>query len=149
VALTAGPVASAAVVLREHRRQQAEERLAAGSAWTDNDDLVFTTRWGEPLYPDTVTALMSKLITKYNKSVTVPAQELPHARLHDLRHLHATTLLLAGVPVHVVAARLGHSDPAVTLRIYSHVLREHALGVRDVFAHAVQASVSKSVSNQG
>jgi Phage integrase family len=39
---------------------------------------------------------------------------LPHARLHDLRHLHATTLLLAGVPVHVVAARLGHSDPAIT-----------------------------------
>jgi len=34
-----------------------------------------------------------------------------------------TTLLLAGVPVHVVAARLGHADPAVTLRVYSHVLR--------------------------
>ena len=45
---------------------------------------------------------------------------------HDLRHLHATTLLLAGVPVHIVAARLGHADPAVTLRVYSHVLREHA-----------------------
>jgi integrase len=39
------------------------------------------------------------------------------ARLHDLRHLHATTLLLAGVPVHLVAARLGHADPAVTLRV--------------------------------
>jgi integrase len=65
-------------------------------------------------------------------SVTVQhahAEPLPHARLHDLRHLHATTLLLAGVPVHVVAARLGHADPAVTLRVYSHVLREHALGV--------------------
>jgi len=58
-----------------------------------------------------------------------------------------STLLLAGVPVHVVAARLGHADPAVTLRIYSHVLREHTLGVGDVFAQAVSASVSKSVSN--
>jgi hypothetical protein len=38
-------------VLREHRRQQAEERLAAGSAWNDTDGLVFVTRWGEPLYP--------------------------------------------------------------------------------------------------
>ena len=64
---------------------------------------------------------------------------LPHARLHDLRHLHATTLLLAGVPVHVVAARLGHADPAVTLRVYSHVLREHAAGVGDIFAQAVKS----------
>jgi integrase len=95
--------------------------LAAGSAWTDNGGLVFATRWGEPLYPDTVTALMTKLISEYNKTVAAPAQALPHARLHDLRHLQATTLLLARVPVHVVAARLGHADPAVTLRVYSHV----------------------------
>jgi integrase len=133
-------------VLREHRRQQAEERLAAGSAWSDNGGLVFVTRWGEPLYPDTVTGLMAKLINRHNQSG--PATPLPHARLHDLRHLHATTLLLAGVPVHVVAARLGHADPAVTLRVYSHVLREHAAGVGDIFAHAAKARVSKSVSNE-
>ena len=127
-------------VLREHRRQQAEERLAAGSAWTETGGLVFVTRWGESLYPDTVTALMTKLINEYNKSVAPPAPPLPHARLHDLRHLHATTLLLAGVPVHVVASRLGHADPAVTLRVYSHVLREHAAGVGDIFAQAVKGS---------
>ena len=133
-------------VMREHRRQQVKERLAAGSAWNDTDGLVFVSRWGEPLYPDTVTALMTKLINQHNTSVTPPATPLPHARLHDLRHLHATTLLLAGVPVHVVAARLGHADPAVTLRVYSHVLREHAVGVGDIFAQAVTAAVSKSVS---
>ena len=136
-------------VLRDHRRSQAEERLAAGSNWTDTSGLVFTTRWGEPLYPDTVTALMTKLIRQHNKSLPATAQPIPHARLHDLRHLHATTLLLAGVPVHVVAARLGHADPAVTLRVYSHVLREHALGVGDLFAQAVKAAVSKSVSKPG
>ena len=54
--------------------------------------------------------------------------------------------LLAGVPVHIVAARLGHADPAVTLRVYSHVLREHALGIGDIFARAVEAPVSKAVS---
>jgi len=78
-------------VLREHRRQQAEERLAAGSAWTETGGLVFVTRWGEPLYPDTVTALMTKLINARNKPDTPPAELLPHARLHDLRHLHATS----------------------------------------------------------
>lgn len=125
-------------VLREHRRRQTEERLAAGSAWTDSG-LVFTNRWGEPLYPDTVTALMTKLINRYNQADPSPTRALPHARLHDLRHLHATKLLLAGVPVHVVAARLGHADPAVTLRVYSHVLREQAAGVGDIFAQAVRA----------
>jgi len=125
-------------MLQEHCRQQAEERLAAGSAWNDSGGLVFTSRWGEPLYPDTVTALMTKLINRHNKSATPPTKPLPHARLHDLRHLHATTLLLAGVPVHVVAARLGHADPSVTLHVYSHVLREHAAGVGDIFAQAVK-----------
>src|ERR1700759_2420109 len=93
-----------------------------------------------PMYPDTVTALMSNLIAAYNASASDTGQALPHIRLHDLRHLHATTLLLAGVPVHVVAARLGHADPAVTLRVYSHVLREHSVSVGDIFARAVRGS---------
>jgi integrase len=50
--------------------------------------------------------------------------------------VHATTLLLAGVPVHVVANRLGHADPSTTLRVYAHVLREQAAGAADVFAAA-------------
>ena len=61
-------------VLREHHRQQATERQAAGSAWNDSGGLVFTTRWGEPLYPDTVSALMGKLISEYNKSAVSPGQ---------------------------------------------------------------------------
>lgn len=101
----------------------------------------------EALYPDTVTALMTKLINSHNKALAEADQRLARARLHDLRHLHATTLLLAGVPVHVVAARLGHADPSVTLRVYSHVLLEHAQGVGDVFAQAIKTSVSKYVSN--
>jgi integrase len=132
--------------LREHRQRQAAERAAAGSAWVDSGGLVFVGRWGEPLYPDTVTALMAKMIKNHNKQVTAPSRQIPHTRLHDLRHLHATTRLLAGVPVHVVAARLGHADPAVTLRVYSHELREHAQGIGDVFAQAIRASVANPLA---
>jgi hypothetical protein len=35
------------------------------------------------------------------------------------------------------------------LRVYHHALREHALGVGDVFAQAVEASVSRSISKLG
>jgi integrase len=41
-------------------------------------------------------------------------------RLHDLRHFYATVALEAGTPLHAVAAQLGHTDPATTLRIYGH-----------------------------
>jgi hypothetical protein len=58
-------------------------------------------------------------------------------RTHDLRHIHATTLLLAGVSVHVVAARLGHADPAITLRVYAHVIRSAETAVADIFAQAL------------
>ena len=39
----------------------------------------------------------------------------------------------------MVAARLGHADLAVTLRVYSHVIREHEAGVGDIFAQAVKS----------
>jgi len=67
-------------------------------------------------------------------------EQLPHARLHDLRHLHATTLLLSGVPVHVAAARLGHSDPAIIFRVYAHLIRSAEAAAADIFAQAVKAA---------
>jgi integrase len=50
---------------------------------------------------------------------------------------HATTLLLNGVPVHVVAARLGHADPAITLRVYAHVIRAAETAAAEVFARVM------------
>jgi integrase len=75
-------------------------------------------------------------------------QQLPHARLHDLRHLHATTLLLSGVPVHVVAARLGHADPAITLRVYAHVIRSAEAAQRTFSPMRSKRPVSKPVSKK-
>ena len=127
-------------VLKEHRRQQAADKLLAGEQWRGTDDHVFTTGWGEPIHPDTVSSLMRLLIKSYNnpKDGPKPAEPLPRARLHDLRHIHATTLLLAGVPVHVVAARLGHVDPSVTLRVYAHVIRAAEASAAEIFAKAIE-----------
>ena len=125
-------------VLRAHQRLQAADRERVGYAWRGTaDGYVFTTGWGEPLYPDTVTALMGKIIRAHD--ARPGAELLPYARLHDRRHLHATTLLLAGVPVHIVAARLGHADPSVTLRVDAHVIRSAEASAADVFANAVKA----------
>lgn len=133
-------------ILREHRQRQEAERAVAGGSWVDGD-LVFRMEIGSPLFPDTPTALMRKLLRQHNERH--PASPLPVIRLHDLRHLHATLLLKAGVPVHVVAARLGHADSAITLRVYAHVLGDQASGAADAFADLMRVPVSKAVSKDG
>nr|WP_246232100.1 site-specific integrase [Nakamurella aerolata] len=120
-------------VLRSHQRDQRDQRFAAGPDWAAGD-FVFTRGAGLPLYPDTPSQLIPKLIEQHNKTAN---PSLPRIRLHDLRHIHATVLLEAGVPVHVVAGRLGHADPAITLRVYAHVLRASETKAADIFASAV------------
>jgi integrase len=43
-------------------------------------------------------------------------------RFHDLRHTAGTLALRQGVPLYTVSKMLGHSNPAMTLRRYAHVL---------------------------
>jgi hypothetical protein len=45
-------------------------------------------------------------------------------RLHDARHIYASLALASGKSVRWVAEQLGHSDPALTLRVYAHAMRE-------------------------
>ncbi len=49
------------------------------------------------------------------------AAGIPTGSLHTLRHTAATLALTAGVPVHIVAARLG-DDPKTILDTYAHLL---------------------------
>jgi integrase len=60
ISLDAGTVEA----LREHRKRQAAERLMAGPMWTGDGSLVFVTEFGHPLYPDTPSNLMGKLVRK-------------------------------------------------------------------------------------
>ncbi|MGV7886334.1 tyrosine-type recombinase/integrase [Mycobacterium kansasii] len=47
---------------------------------------------------------------------------------HWMRHTHATALLLAGVPAHVVMRRLGHADVQTTLSTYGKARELHQMG---------------------
>lgn len=50
----------------------------------------------------------------------VENNNLKKITVHDIRHSHATYLLSLGIPPQDVARRLGHSEPATTLKIYTH-----------------------------
>ena len=55
---------------------------------------------------------------------TLCAAGLRQIRPHDLRHTHASLLLLGGVPMYVVSRRLGHASVAFTVDLYGHLLPE-------------------------
>jgi integrase len=103
---------SLVILLRQYREEQEVKRLILGKILTD-DDFVFSNTDGTPLNPNTVTHTFAKVAARAS---------MPHLRLHDLRHIHATMLLKAGVHPRIVQERLGHSSIATTLDIYSHTV---------------------------
>jgi integrase len=97
--------------LRAHREAQLLERDFAGEAYIDSD-LVFADELGGSIHPNRLTELHATLAEDAN---------VPAIRFHDLRHGHATACLTNGVPLHVVAARIG-DRPETLLAVYSHLL---------------------------
>jgi integrase len=97
-------------LLREHRRQQATERLAAGSAY-ELDDWVTADEIGRPYRPDTISRRFRQ---------AARAAGLPVIKLHEGRHTAATLALEAGVDIKVVSAQLGHSTTQITADIYRY-----------------------------
>jgi integrase len=97
--------------LRSHRATQQLERAIAGEAYSDHD-LVFCNELGQPISPHRITESFRK---------HRDAAGIPTGTAHTLRHTMATTALTEGVPLHIVAARLG-DDPRTTLAVYSHLL---------------------------
>lgn len=45
-----------------------------------------------------------------------------HVTVHSLRHLHAATMLQAGMPMYELSARLGHNSIQMTVDLYAHLL---------------------------
>lgn len=102
-------------MLREHRNRQLEHRLQVGPGW-NGDDLVFPSVVGSAWAP-------SNFYRDYKKVVIASRVADPGSLdFHCLRHTAATQWIRAGADIHVVSRRLGHADPAFTLRVYGHLV---------------------------
>ncbi len=99
--------------LRDLQEQQKRHREFHGRDYADHE-LIFCQSNGRPLRANN--------IVRRDFREVVNRAGLPRIRFHDLRHSHATHLLRQGENPKVVQERLGHSSPAFTLHIYSHVL---------------------------
>jgi integrase len=101
------------VALKAAKRRQAAERLAVGPAYALGaaGAYVVSNELGDPYSPG--------VLSHYWRDA-VAAAGLRHIKLHAARHTAATLMHLSGVPVAVIAAWIGHSDPSLTLRLYAH-----------------------------
>ncbi|CAA7624976.1 site-specific integrase [Magnetospirillum sp. UT-4] len=94
-----------------------EAHFAAGR---NPDSYVFGNRAGEPIDHDAFSGRHWRPLLR--------RLGLSGLDFHHLRHAYASMLLNAAVPVTEVSRRLGHADPSITLRIYSHALPEASAG---------------------
>jgi len=106
-------------ILTFHKKKQ--DRLKEENEQYKNKDYVCA--WdddGRMFDPAYISAVFPRIVRKYNEKYKY--DKYPIIRFHDLRHTHATLLLLHDVPAKVVSERLGHSNISITLDTYSHVL---------------------------
>jgi integrase len=102
-------------ILRRHRAQV--DALASELGVTLAPDAFVFSRSPaglEPIRPD--------VVSKFTKRVAVKAGVDTH--LHSLRHFSATQAIAAGFDAVTVSTRLGHADPSITLRVYSHAVEQ-------------------------
>jgi len=94
-------------LLTEYKKDQNK----CGYNVQDNDFVFQNVRYKDIWNPNNLTNEWRDFKLMFNlKDITI----------HDIRHSHATDLLSMGVPIQDVSRRLGHSDVATTLRIYTH-----------------------------
>lgn len=109
-------------LLRQLRQQQAE---ACMSKW------VFTQEGSaEPMHPHSPTRYFREFGEHYGIADFHP---------HKLRHTSASIAITNGADVVSVSERLGHSDTAVTLRMYAHANEESIRKAGQAVRDALQA----------
>ncbi|CPW52915.1 site-specific recombinase, phage integrase [Mycobacteroides abscessus subsp. bolletii] len=99
-----------AAALKAEKTRQKERQIFLGQEWPSSG-LVVVDHLGRPPHPDSLGRWWGKALE---------TAKLPHVRLHDARHSCATIMHLDGVPIAVIAAWLGHTDPAFTMSVYGH-----------------------------
>ena len=117
-------------VLKHWQKEQEEFAKEFGSSEFKNVlDFVFTNSTGHSVSVDN---FLHRHWTKLCKAAEIPGG----FTFHGLRRTHATLLLQQGCNVKAVSERLGHSDVAMTMRVYAQVLKsmqEEAVKVIDDF----------------
>ena len=104
-------------------------------------DLVFCRLDGQPLHRSNV--LRQGLYPALRRA------GLRDANIKTLRHSYASGLIASGAPITELQHRLGHSNPAVTLKVYSHWFKDADTGAADRFAQGFLPNPKDSGQKMG
>lgn len=116
------PIPEVAITaLRDHRKRQVEEQLAAGGAYVGRG-YVLCDELGEPFKTDQMRRRLYKLMA------TAGVRKV---RPYDARHSCLTYLAASGVPDVVVSAWAGHADLSLAKRVYVHPDASHLAPAAD------------------
>ena len=91
--------------------------------------LLFPGPLGNPLNPMTLTCVYQSYAKRLG---------LEKARLHDLRHFHASVMLQNGASLLLVSRRLGHASVATTGDVYGHLMPGAQKEAENAFAKAME-----------
>lgn len=117
-------------MLKAAREHQQTCRAEYKNAYDDNDYVVVMED-GRPFRPNYLSELFGKFLAD---------NDLPKIVLHELRHTFASLSNQAGIPAYNIGKALGHSTPATTQKIYTHLLDQtHTQAVEGVAAIADEA----------
>jgi integrase len=105
--------ADAVAMLRSHKVEQMQLRLALGMGNIKQDTLVFSDVEGRPLNPHAISRAWRRVCD---------TEKLPRVSFHALRHTHVSVLIKAGVDVLTISRRIGHSRASMTLDVYGHLI---------------------------
>lgn len=100
--------------LHEYKEWQEKYKVQLRNKYIENN-LVVINMFGKVMNTSNFTSRIFKPMLKKADIDT-------SFKFHDLRHTHATMLLLANINPKIVSERLGHSTVAMTLNTYSHLL---------------------------
>ena len=117
-------------MLKAAKENQQACRATYKNAYDDND-YVIVMEDGKPFRPNYLSELFGKFLAD---------NDLPKIVLHELRHTFASLSNQAGIPAYNIGKALGHSTPATTQKIYTHLLDQtHTQAVEGVAAIADEA----------
>lgn len=77
------------------------------------------------------TPILHTVINSKLKKVMIDMDIKKELSTHIFRHTHISILSELGIPVKAIMERVGHSDPKVTLEIYTHVTKNMTRDIVD------------------